>query len=118
MRRALVLAVLCWTALGAEVVRVVDGDTLVLRLLTYDAGARVWVEAPARLLGVDAPELHGSTRAAGEAARDFTARWVAAGPVAAHVCGADKYGRPLVRLERGGESLADALIAAGHAVRR
>lgn len=37
-----------------EVVRVIDGDTLVARI---DCGFRVWIVTPVRVLGWSAPEL-------------------------------------------------------------
>ena len=65
----------------ADVVRVVDGDTLVAR-------ARIWlgqtVETHVRLAGVDAPELRGkcaAEKARALAAREALARLVGEGPV-------------------------------------
>lgn len=51
---------------NASLVRVVDGDTLVLKI---DLGFKVEVEQTVRLFGVDTPELIGETREAGLAAK-------------------------------------------------
>lgn len=59
-----------------ELVRVIDGDTVVLRVRRpVDFGFRMQHELSAvvtfRLAGIDTPELVGATRAMGEQARDF-----------------------------------------------
>ena len=113
----------------ARVVRVVDGDTLVLDV---DLGFRIRHEVVVRLAGIDAPEMVGAARPAGEAAKDFVKTWLAAKPWAVdevHVRTAkapEKYGRWLAvvlptlnvggALVAGTESLNEALLAAGHAV--
>lgn len=75
---------------AAQVVRVVDGDTLHVRV-------RIWLDQEvvvlARLRGIDAPELRGpcaaAGAAAGAAARDAL---VGDGAVTLHHVAADKYG--------------------------
>ena len=100
----------------AEVVRVVDGDTLVAR-------ARIWlgqtVETHVRLAGVDAPELRGkcaAEKARALAAREALARLVGAGPVLLADIESDKYGgRVLARIATGaGDDVAAALVAGGY----
>lgn len=75
--------------LAAQVMRVVDGDTLQVRV-------RIWLDQDvvvlARLRGIDAPELHGPCAAAGAAARDALAALVGDGAVTLRHVGADKYG--------------------------
>lgn len=99
---------------AAEVVRVVDGDTLAVR-------ARIWldqqVEILVRLDGIDAPELRGACaderRRAG-AARAGLERLVQDGDVSLLAVRHDKYGgrvRATV-LDADGRDLAQALIAA------
>jgi len=103
----------------ARVVRVVDGDTLVVEI---DKGMRDRSEEAVRVAGVDTPEMFsGTDTAAGVAARDFTVAWVAAQgsdrwPLLLHTHRdtttfnryvADVYGAV------SGASLADALTAAG-----
>lgn len=64
----------------ARLKSVVDGDTLDLYV---DVGFRVTLTLRVRLLGVDAPEMHGVLRtspeyARGVKARDFVIRWFSA----------------------------------------
>lgn len=100
----------------AEVLRVVDGDTLVAR-------ARIWlgqtVETHVRLAGVDAPELRGKCaeeKARALAAREALARLVGDGPVMLADIESDKYGgRVLARVATGTHGdIAAALVAGGY----
>lgn len=99
----------------AEVVRVVDGDTLVAR-------ARIWlgqtVETHVRLAGVDAPELRGkcaSEKERARAAREALAHLVNGGPVTLSEIESDKFGgRVLARVETAdARDVAAALVAGG-----
>jgi micrococcal nuclease len=101
---------------AATLVRVIDGDTLVVR-------ARVWLDlevvARVRLRDVNAPELRARdeeerTRAA--AARAFVAALAEGAPLVLTEIGQDKYGgRVVARVAAGGEDLGTALLAGGHA---
>ena len=112
----------------AEVVRVIDGDTIAVR-------ARIWpgqfVETRVRLRGVDTPETRRpgceAERAAGEAATGFTSDWIArdtpsaeAGRAAISLHDIDLgsfAGRVVARIRRAdGADLSDDLTAAGLAV--
>ncbi len=120
--RPLLVALLCWTALATPV-RVLDGDT-------FDAMVAVWpsyvqsrpVTFPerVRVLGVNAPELKGETRAAAEAAREFTQRWLDGAELRLHVCERDAFGRLLATVHRkaDGANLTTDLLNAGHGVKR
>lgn len=99
----------------ASVAAVIDGDTLRVR-------ARVWlgqeVDTLVRLLGVDAPELHGrcaEERRRAEEARAFLRRRAQGGRVSLVDVRTDKYGgRVLARvLDDDGTDLGAALVAAG-----
>lgn len=99
----------------ADVVRVHDGDTLVVR-------ARIWlgqvVSTKVRLAGIDAPELRGRCareRRMARAARSFVVRKLAAGNVTLRDIRFGKYaGRVLARvITAEGEDLGQALVAAG-----
>ncbi len=68
-----------------------------------------------RVLGVDAWELDDPR---GAAARAFTEAWLGRGPITLTACARDHFGRVLAVVTRGGEDLADALVTAGHGVRR
>ncbi|ABS62950.1 nuclease (SNase domain protein) [Parvibaculum lavamentivorans DS-1] len=100
----------------AEVVRVIDGDSLVVR-------ARIWlgqtVETHVRLAGIDTPELRGKCeeeKARARAARDALAS-LTQGRVRLSDIETDKYGgRVLARIESAFHGdVAAALIAKGHA---
>ena len=99
----------------AEVVRIVDGDTLVAR-------ARIWlgqtVETHVRLAGVDAPELRGKCaveKVRALAAREALARLVGDGPVTLSGIESDKFGgRVLARVATGAHGdIATALVEGG-----
>lgn len=108
-----------WTV-PARVVRVVDGDTLILDL---DLGWKVWrMGERVRLSGINCPEMNTPE---GAAARDFTHFTLRTGPLGTVVPDVtfvsrslDKYGRPLgvVKLADG-RVLNDLIFDAGHAVR-
>ena len=101
----------------AEVLRVVDGDTLTVR-------AHIWigqeVTTNVRLSGVNAPELSGrceQERNLAEAARRFLAERVEGRAVTLRKIGLDKYGgRVVATVEDSAGDLAAALLAARLAV--
>jgi micrococcal nuclease len=123
----------------ARVLRVVDGDTLVLMV---DQGFGTWYEAKFRLAGVNTPEKFGVKKAsdeykAGVAASEFTRLWIEEnadrepyetplGSVAfprvvirSFDAGQGKYGRWICSVHPAngeGESLNEALVRSGHAV--
>lgn len=78
-----------------EVLRVLDGDTVELKI---DMGNRThWVEH-FRLYGIDTPEIYGPTKEAGEVAANRLRELLAGGVTLAETMKPDKYGRTLVRL--------------------
>jgi len=77
-----------------------DGDTL---------------RATFRIANIDAPEIKGQCdyeRNLAVKAREFTRVWLAKGHVTIKQTGVDRYGRILAIVERNGEDLGQALIAA------
>jgi endonuclease YncB( thermonuclease family) len=98
----------------AEVIRVIDGDTIVVR-------AKLWpnllAETHVRLAGVDAPELNGhcdAERERAEQARAFVESRLEHAAIRLFDVRTDKYGgRVLARVEADGRDLADQLLAAG-----
>lgn len=98
----------------ATVIRVTDADTMVLRV---DAGFRVFVEAPFRLLGVNGPEKYTVN---GKLAKAWTEAWCARHPelVVTTEKDPEKYGRWLGTVvgSADGEVLNQALVASGNAV--
>lgn len=109
---------LCWIV-AATAGRVIDGDTFI-------ASADIWPGLSAsihvRVLGVDTPEMKGTTLEAAQKAKAFTAEWVTKGELMLAIgCGKpslDSFGRSLAVVSRDGKNLADELIAAGHGVKR
>lgn len=94
----------------AQVVRVVDGDTLDLLL---DLGFDLTFRHHARLAMLNCPERNAP---GGAEATAFTQAWVSEpGPLEFESWRWDKYGRSLGVLRRFDTSLNDALLASGHA---
>ena len=96
-----------------DVIRVVDGDTVDLRL---DVGFNLTTALRFRLLGVDTPERG---RLGWLAATEFTTAWLEqrAGQLRASTAKADSFGRWLADVYvPGGDSLSAALLESGHAV--
>ena len=113
----------------AHLVRVVDGDTLDLRV---DLGFNVRLDLRVRLWGVDTPEKYGVRKGTpehqrGEAASAFTAQWLGEAhrlEVRSHngrKLGRGRYGRWIAEVwryvgeERDPTPLSGALLSAGHA---
>lgn len=99
----------------ADVIRVIDGDTLALR-------ARIWIGQDivvnARIRGIDAPELHGKCtkeKALAAAARDRLAAVTAAGRVHLARIEHDKYAGRVIAdvITDDGTDLRDAMLASG-----
>jgi len=89
------------------VTRVIDGDTVELRRL-----------GPARLIGVDTPEVYGGVECFGRAASAFTRRRLPPGARVSYELGVertDRYGRALVYLYRGGRLFNAELVRRGFA---
>lgn len=100
---------------GCAITRVIDGDTVALRCKTTG-------KTRGRLRGIDAPELF-SASCIGEAIAAQRAKWALQrllwsgdkNRIIAH--GVDKYDRQLVTILVDGRSVAESLIASGHARR-
>lgn len=99
----------------AELVEVIDGDTLRVR-------ARIWlgqeITVLVRLRGVDTPELKGKCAREKElarAARDLVSRAAASGPlIMTEISGGKYYGRVVAAVSNAqGHSLAPLLLDAG-----
>ena len=127
LRAALVAVVVCLASalparaetlpgpVAADVIRVVDGDTLALR-------ARIWIGidivVSARIRGIDAPELRGrceAEKAAAEAARAHLEALVGASGVRLLRIENDKYAGRVVAdvVTDDGTALGPAMLAAG-----
>ena len=102
------------SARRAHVVRVVDGDTIVLTGI--DVGSTYANGTPghrARLIGVDTPEIYGRTGCFGSQASAFTKRELAARDVFVDfdVGVVDRYGRALVYVWKTDGAFFNGLIA-------
>lgn len=98
---------------AAQLVRVIDGDTVVLQI---DLGFRLAATMPVRLLGINAPEMR---TVEGPVARQWALDWFSAHPafVVETAKDPEKYGRWLgVIRPPSGASLNEALVTAGMAV--
>lgn len=84
---------------ACRVVRVLDGDTVKLDI---DLGFGIWARKIVRLLGINAPEIRGETREAGEKTKRRLVELIDQADDDLHcrtfLDRADKYGRPLVQL--------------------
>lgn len=103
----------------ATVRRIVDGDTLDLDV---DMGFRAWrLKERFRLAGINAPESNrAASAAAGRAARDWLAETIPVGSVVTIETAKDpdNFGRWIATVWRDDLNINDALVEAGHAVRR
>lgn len=113
---------------AAEVVRVVDGDTMDIRI---DLGFQIYTKVRVRLHGVDTPETYGVKKeseeyAAGMKAKEFVLGWLSdLGDrivIRSHdgkALGTGKYGRWIVEVfapSGEGPSLNQELVESGNAV--
>lgn len=102
----------------ATLVRAIDGDTAVLDI---DLGLHVHTTRIVRLLGIDAPEILGTSKEKGEASKYALASLLSHGPlrITTHLDKNDKYGRVLGEIETvEGVDVADAMVDGGYAVYR
>lgn len=61
----------------AEVIRIIDGDTIEIRL---DLGCHTYRRETVRMFGINAPESHGPTAPAGKAAKEHLAKILTGAP--------------------------------------
>jgi micrococcal nuclease len=105
----------------AQLIRVIDADTLVLRL---DCGFNTYRIDHIRLLGVNAPEVRGVSKVAGDAATEYVRQWMSAAgamvgwSLIVQTHKSDDFGRYLALVFRLSDSacLNDNLLTSGHAV--
>jgi len=97
----------------AEVIRVIDGDTVVLNI---DLGFKIHHITPCRLAGINAPELNSKdekTRAAAVASKEYLMHLLKEGEqIVIDSKKLDKYGRPVVAID----FVNFLMIEKGHAV--
>lgn len=96
----------------AEVLKVVDGDTVDLRV---DLGFSIFTEMRVRLYGINAPELN--TQAGKDARAWLLNKLLPNITVRTIKDRQEKYGRYLaVLLDESGNSINEQMVAVGHAV--
>jgi micrococcal nuclease len=100
----------------AEVIRIIDGDTIVLRI---DLGFKLSWKVSCRLHGINCPEVRSKDakeRKAAKAAKDFTASELPIGSIVlVYSVELDKYGRSLVDVFYGDKHLNEELVSNNHA---
>jgi len=104
---------------NAKLLKVVDGDTVDLRI---DLGFKVFTEQRFRLAGINAPELHSkdpAERERGKAATEHLKTLIMGEGqlvVTTTLDKQEKYGRFLARITNGsGEDVNGEMVKAGHA---
>lgn len=107
----------------ARFVSLHDGDTIIIE---RDLGGHIYQQTSVRLLGIDTPEVVGSTKAAGLASKAFAQEWLRVGValggwplvIETRLDRLDKYGRLLAKVWRvvDGHELGADLLAASMAV--
>jgi micrococcal nuclease len=95
----------------AETVRVIDGDTVVMRI---DVGFDITVVKKIRLLGVNTPEIRGESREEGLKAKALVEAWLEGEEVVIFTSKADSFGRYLAEIVCNGESLTSYLLKMGY----
>lgn len=100
-------------AYEATLVRVVDGDTIVVSLKVFPGAI---LQGTLRLLEVDTPEKYGETKDAGLAAMVYTTNFLGTSLLMIQVVKRDSFGRWLsyVFRQSDGACLNDALIEEGY----
>ena len=101
---------------GVEVLRVVDGDTVDVRI---DLGFDVWHKCRVRLVGINAPESRPrdkEEKKRGLAAQEWLIDRIADESVELHSQGKGKYGRVLGELYIDETNINQEMIEVGHAV--
>lgn len=96
------------TSYSAELQRVIDGDTFVMRV---NLGFSVSITVPIRLAGLDTPERFTPE---GRAARSAAEAFLKSGRITITPTGVRTFERHVAHVSIDGKSLADLLRAAGH----
>lgn len=95
--------------------RVIDGDTIIAQV---DLGFRVYIKIPIRVRGVNAPELHGATKEAGLAAKQYVTDLLAGKTLLVQSFKDDQsFARWVCDVWVDTSLLADLVINSGHGVK-
>jgi len=110
-----------WT-FPARLARVIDGDTQIYQI---DQGMHDYRKESLRLVGINTPETHGATKAAGDKATLYVQQWMTRAasmqtewPLMIQTFKSDDFGRYLALVWRtnDGACLNDDLLSSGNAV--
>jgi micrococcal nuclease len=94
--------------------RVIDGDTIEVNV---ELGFDVFIDVIFRLDGINAPEMKGAAKEAGERARDFLREFLEGEVVEIQSHGREKYGRWLATIyAHGGQNVNQIMLNSGLAV--
>ena len=100
----------------AEVVRVIDGDTIVINL---DLGLSIWSKnLTVRLYGINSPEIRGAERPEGLKSKEWLVKTLSTTPtiiVKTYKDKNDKYGRLLADIYIGDRYINDEIVEEGFA---
>lgn len=92
------------------VTKVVDGDTFEA---VIDLGFTISVRKRFRMLGINAPEMHGPEAAEGEKSKEWLAAQIEGKEVSIECHGQEKYGRWLAVVLVNGENLNNRIVTEG-----
>lgn len=98
---------------NGRVENIVDGDTIDV---TIDVGFYMTAKLRLRLLGVNAPEMHGESAKAGQIAKDFTTVCLLNKDVVIHTEKSDSFGRWLATVFVYGKNFNEELLSSDNAV--
>jgi micrococcal nuclease len=104
-------------ARDAQVTHVSDGDTAYLQPLRYGTTAASWPGRKARFIGVDTPEVYGTSECYGPEASEFTKRKLEGADVRITYGEdpIDPYDRALIYIWRSGHLFNATLVRKGYA---
>jgi len=101
------------------VTRVIDGDTFVGDVPFHILGhVMILKDQHFRMIGINAPEIKGSTKPQGEESRDFLKSLIDGKQILIECNTTDKYGRWLATAIVGGMNVNDYMVLKGFAERR
>ena len=100
-----------------EIIRVIDGDTIVVSI---DLGFNLSLTQPVRIKGINSPEMRSSNpqeKVLALAAKTFVEGWLQGKALLITTTKDDKYGRILgdIICSKTKENLSDVMITTGHA---
>lgn len=99
---------------SAEVIRIVDGDTVDFRI---DLGYDIFCETRARLSGINAPEVTGDEKPRGLKATKHLTKLIGGKPVIVRADEKGKFGRWITKIYVDKVDICDKMVEDGHAIK-